>query len=82
MASWGKIFANISHVALQDANTKILDSLHVNRSELNRIHEDFVDRVLGENSISIYTFQESRGLTGVYGVNGKVGALGDSYSTV
>jgi hypothetical protein len=63
---------NLAAVALQDANRDLLRSLTVNSEVLNNIHDQFKDLLFSKYEIDIHSFQESRGMSGVKGVSGKV----------
>lgn len=75
---WGEIAANLARLTLLDANKKILQSLEVNGEVLDNIHEEFKN-VVHEGGITIYSFQEARGITGVKGLHGKVCIRGLPY---
>ncbi|KAL1637086.1 hypothetical protein SLS56_000742 [Neofusicoccum ribis] len=70
-AEWGKIAANLVQLGFQDSNKKILRSLEVNSEILEIIHRDFVT-IVHEKKIKIHSFQESRPITGIKGLEGKV----------
>ena len=71
-AGWGAIALNLAKVALQDSNKKIVETLDVNSEVLDNIHEEF-KTIVHMSSISIHSFQEARGISGVKGLHNKVG---------
>jgi hypothetical protein len=70
-AGWGQIASNLSRVALQDSNKKILETLEVNNEVLDNIHEEF-KQIASKGKFKVHSFQEARGVTGVRGLDGKV----------
>ncbi|OBT57821.1 hypothetical protein VE04_01878 [Pseudogymnoascus sp. 24MN13] len=70
-AGWGAIASNLAKVALQDSNKKIVETLDVNSEVLDNIHEEF-KTIVHMSSISIHSFQEGRGISGVKGLHNKV----------
>jgi hypothetical protein len=70
-ASWGAIVSSVAQITLHDANRKVLEALQLNDRVLDSIHQRFVN-VVGINDIQIHSFQETRGMTGVKGLYGKV----------
>ncbi|KAH0045052.1 hypothetical protein KCU78_g285, partial [Aureobasidium melanogenum] len=70
-ANWGQIASNLARLALQDSNKRLLESLEVNSEVLDNIHEEF-KTIVFERTMKIHTFQESRGITGMKGLNEKV----------
>lgn len=71
--SWGTIAANLTKLALQDPNQRLLDGLQVDSEVLDNIHRDFVT-TLDQSTcrIKVYSFQEARAMTGIKGLSGKV----------
>ena len=67
----GQIAANLAFLALQDSNKGILRNLQVDGEVLGNIHEEFVKIAL-QRKIGVHSFQESRGMTGIKGLSGKV----------
>ena len=72
-AGWGQIASNLARVALQDSNKRLLETLEVNNEVLDNIHEEF-KTIAFKGTLKIHTFQESRGITGMKGLNEKVGS--------
>ena len=70
-ASWGEIGSTLAQIALQDPHKKIIETLEVDSEVLENIHDDFV-HVAVEQGISIHSFQEGRGMSGVRGLHEKV----------
>ncbi|KAF1936591.1 hypothetical protein EJ02DRAFT_459401 [Clathrospora elynae] len=70
-AGWGQIASNLARIALQDSNKKILETLEVNNEVLDNIHEEFMT-IAFKGTMTIHSFQEARGITGIKGVNEKV----------
>jgi hypothetical protein len=71
-AGWGQIVSNLVRLTLQDSNKRLLETLDVNSEVLDIIHEEF-KTIAYNRKLKIYTFQESRGITGMKGLNEKVG---------
>ncbi|KAF2249222.1 hypothetical protein BU26DRAFT_314673 [Trematosphaeria pertusa] len=71
-AGWGQIASNLARLALQDWNKKILETLEVNNEVLDNIHEEF-KTIAFKGTIKVHSFQEARGVTGVRGLEEKVG---------
>lgn len=69
-AGWGKIAANLAVMALQDSNTKILNTLQVDGEVLDNIQENFTN-LLDKSEIKVHSFQEAKGITGIKGLHGK-----------
>jgi hypothetical protein len=63
----------IAQLALQDSNKKIIKTLEVNSEVLDNIHEEFKTIVHG-SGIRIHSFQEARGISGMKGLDNKVGS--------
>ncbi|CAH0026249.1 unnamed protein product [Clonostachys rhizophaga] len=59
VADWGKIVSNLSRVALQQPNSRILRGLQVDSEVLENIHEEFKVHV-HKCGFKIYSFQEGR----------------------
>ncbi|CAH0003652.1 unnamed protein product [Clonostachys byssicola] len=59
VADWGKILSNLSRVALQQPNSRILRGLQVDSEVLENIHEEFKVHV-HRHEFKIYSFQEGR----------------------
>jgi hypothetical protein len=72
-AGWGQIASNLACLALQDSNKRLLQTLEVNNEVLDNIHEEF-QTIAFKGTLKIHTFQESRGITGMKGLNEKVGS--------
>jgi hypothetical protein len=70
-AGWGQIALNLTRLALQDSNKRLLETLEVNNEVLDNIHEEF-KTIAFKGTLKIHTFQESRGITGMKGLNEKV----------
>lgn len=73
-AGWGQIASNLARMALQDSNKKLLETLEVNSEVLDNIHEEF-KTIAFKGSIKIHSFQESRGISGMKGLDEKVHLL-------
>ena len=71
MADLGVIATRIASVALMDTNKRNLRDLQPNSAFLLVIGDEF-SKMLKENAFRIHSFQESRGISGVRGLNGKV----------
>ena len=71
-AGWGQIASNLARLALQDSNKRLLETLEVNNEILDNIHEEF-KTIEYKGTLKIHTFQEARGITGMKGLNEKVG---------
>jgi hypothetical protein len=71
-AGWGQIASNLARLALQDSNKRLLETLEVNNEILDNIHEEF-KTIAYKGTLKIHTFQEARGITGMKGLNEKVG---------
>jgi hypothetical protein len=71
-AGWGQIASNLARLTLQDSNKRLLESLEVNNEVLDNINDEF-KKIAFERALKIHSFQESRGITGMKGFNGKVG---------
>jgi len=63
--------ARLANVSLRDTNRHLIRSLEVEDELLDRIHLEFVKMVQLED-FSVYSFQESSGLSGLKGFSGKV----------
>jgi hypothetical protein len=72
--AWGHLVSNIVTMALQSSNDRLLSELEVDSQILDLIQDDFL-RVLQGADISVHSFQESRGLSGIKGFSGKVNPL-------
>ncbi|VUC23865.1 unnamed protein product [Clonostachys rosea] len=59
LADWGKILSDLSRVALQEPNSKILRGLQVDSEVLENIHEEFKVHA-AKCGFKIYSFQEGR----------------------
>ncbi|OAL56153.1 hypothetical protein IQ07DRAFT_558137 [Pyrenochaeta sp. DS3sAY3a] len=70
-AGWGQIASNLARLALQDSNKKLLETLEVNSEVLDNIHEEF-KTIAFKGTIKIHSFQESRGVSGMKGLEEKV----------
>ena len=70
-ADWGQIASNLAQLVFQDSNKKLLKTLEVNSEVLENIHEEFI-KIVYNGRIKIHSFQESRPITGIKGLNGKV----------
>jgi hypothetical protein len=70
-AGWGQIVSNFALLALQDSNTRVLETLEVNSEVLDNIHEQF-KTIVHKNGVKTHSFQEARGITGMKGLHEKV----------
>jgi hypothetical protein len=73
-AGWAQIASNLARLALQDSNKKILETLEVNNEVLYNIHEEF-KTIAFQGTIKVHSFQEAQGITGMRGLEEKVGSL-------
>ena len=78
-ADIGQIAANLARLALQDSNKDILRNLQIDSEVLENIHEEFVKIVL-QRDIPVHSFQESKGMTGIKGLSGKVNDASPCYN--
>jgi hypothetical protein len=72
-ASWAKLASNLAKVALQAPSTSILQSLHVDSGELQRIADEFKKMI--RDDIKTHSFREERGMSGLYGLDAKESLL-------
>ena len=70
-ADWGIVLADITKVALQSPNVKLLRGLQTGSEILDRIHARFME-LLVKPDFQVHSFQEDRGMFGILGINGKV----------
>ncbi|KFY67480.1 hypothetical protein V496_01551 [Pseudogymnoascus sp. VKM F-4515 (FW-2607)] len=70
-AGWGEIASNLASLALQDSNKRLVQTLEVNGEVLDNIHEEF-KTILSKCAIKVHSFQESKGISGMKGLDGKV----------
>ena len=66
-------------MALQDSHKKIVETLEVDSEVLDNIHEQFLELVFDHN-IRIHSFQEGRGMSGIRGLDEKVGCLSPQHA--
>lgn len=59
---------------MQDSNKKILETLEVNNEILDNIHETFM-QIVFKGKFKVHSFYEARGVTGMRGLEGKVGMI-------
>jgi tetratricopeptide (TPR) repeat protein len=71
LADWGRIATNLARLALHDTNSRLVQTLEVNNEVLDNINEQFVNLV-DQHRISIHSFHEARGISGVKGLDGKI----------
>ena len=71
-AGWGQIASNLACLALQDSNKKMLKTLEVNNEVLDNIHEEF-KTIAFKGTIKIHSLQEAQGISGMKGLDEKVG---------
>ncbi len=71
VANMGETLARLANVSLRDTNRHLIRSLEVEDELLDRINFEFVKMVQLED-FSVYSFQESSGLSGLRGFSGKV----------
>jgi hypothetical protein len=69
-ASWRQIASNLTRVALQDSNKKLLEALEVNNEVLDNIDEES-KTVVFKGGIKIHCFQEARDIPGTEGLDEK-----------
>lgn len=79
--SWGTLATNIVKVAGFDVSRKILRELEVDSGYLEILRDEF-QKIVHERKILIHTFQESYGVKGIRGLNGKVVSLGVSWAHI
>jgi hypothetical protein len=72
-SSLGKALETVVRKVGFDTNSSILRQLNENNETLKMLHEEFM-RLLERRapSLTIYSFQEAKGLAGVQGLNSKV----------
>ncbi|KAF8854985.1 hypothetical protein BDZ45DRAFT_596319, partial [Acephala macrosclerotiorum] len=70
-ANWGSLAGNLAQFALQGTNKKILKALAPNSELLERLRDVFL-QILEDGNISIHSFYEAKGMTGIYGLQGRV----------
>jgi hypothetical protein len=70
-AEWGKIIANLTRLVFRDSNKTVVKTLQVNAEVLDNIHDEFIS-VVFQYGIKIHSFQESRGILGMKGLQNKV----------
>jgi hypothetical protein len=71
MAQWGIIAERLVKAAGFDTNAVILKQLTNQSPELGNLNERFISLLRSQN-FDVITFQETRGMEGIYGLNGKV----------
>lgn len=69
---WGTIASNLVRVAFQDSNKDLVKSLSVNGEMLDSIHKEF-KKLAQEHHLQCHSFQEAQAMTGIKGLNDKVG---------
>jgi len=69
-APWGALMGNLTKLALQSPNTALLKSLEVDSMALEMLASDFSNMI--REDIAVYSFREERGMSGLYGLDGKV----------
>lgn len=80
-ASWGLLASNLVAVAMTDANSKLLSELEVDSEILDLIQDAFLITLRKAHSdpsnstIRIHSFLEGKPVTGVRGLNRKVGKV-------
>lgn len=71
MASWGMIAERLVRAAGFDTNDVVLKQLTMHSRELGNLNEQFIS-LLRKQDFDIISFTESKGMKGMYGLNGKV----------
>ena len=71
MATWGIMAERLVKAAGFDTNPVILKQLANHSPELGNLNERFIGLLRSQN-FDVITFQETRGMEGIYGLNGKV----------
>jgi hypothetical protein len=71
MVQWGIIAERLVQAAGFDTNPAILKQLRNQSPELGNLNEKFIS-LLRSQHFDVITFQESKGMEGIYGLNGKV----------
>jgi hypothetical protein len=71
MAGLATVLANITKVAIQNPNKRLLRGLGIGSEILDRIHTGFM-QLLAAPDFDIHCFQEDRGVTWVPGLTGLV----------
>jgi hypothetical protein len=71
MVQWAKIAERLVRAAGFDTNPVIIKQLTIHSPELGNLNEKFISLLRSQN-FDVITFQESRGMEGIYGLNGKV----------
>lgn len=70
MSSWGVLASNMAKFALQSPNSKNLRAMQVDSAILQVVAEDF--SIMIRDGLKVHSFYEGRGLSGLYGLHGKV----------
>ena len=70
-ADWGQIAMNIARLSLQDSNKKFLKTLEVNSEVLDNIQDAF-RTIVYEGGLTVHSFQEARGISGMKRLHNKV----------
>ncbi|KAF8848913.1 hypothetical protein BDZ45DRAFT_555751, partial [Acephala macrosclerotiorum] len=68
-APWAKLASNLAKVAVQAPSTSVLQALHVESIELQRIANEFSKMI--RDDIKIHSFREEKGMSGLYGLDAK-----------
>ena len=70
-ASWSSLANNLSKLAFQAPATQLLGALEVDNPVLDIIADEF-HKMVRSDKVKVYSFREERGMSGLYGLDGKV----------
>jgi hypothetical protein len=70
-ASWGLLASNLAKFALQEPNAKILRELVPSSELLENLRLLFL-QMLEDGKFQIHSFYETKGMAGLYGMQGEV----------
>lgn len=75
VVSWGKLRLGLISASVSESRSKLLSDLKVDPDVLELIQDDFLKtlrRSLTHPAFRIHSFQESRAVTGIVGLNDRV----------
>lgn len=72
-AAWGAMLSKLVAVAFVDSTTRLLSDLDIDSQILDMIQDEFLRTLEYSDSMKIHSFLEGRALTGIKGLDGKVG---------
>ncbi|KAI0869581.1 hypothetical protein GGS24DRAFT_478422 [Hypoxylon argillaceum] len=70
-ANWGLVASNIVKFALQEPAERVLRGLKPNNELLENLRKMFL-RMLEDGHFGVHSFYETKGMMGIYGINGLV----------